>query len=457
MTITQQSTQSKFTRPIIIPRSEHSVSRDNIDDTALRVLYRLHKAGYRAMLVGGGVRDLLLGHAPKDFDIATNAHPEEVKKLFSNSRLIGRRFRLAHVFFGREIIEVATFRASQIDESQNDDSKNDDSKNDDSQSKDLDRAHDTSGRILRDNVYGQLDDDVWRRDFTVNALYYDIADFSIVDYTRAMDDIKNKVMRLIGDPQTRYREDPVRMLRAIRFAAKLGFSIHPDSEQPIFELGHLLADIPPARLYEEVLKLFHSGKGVITLQLLRKYDLLQYLFKAADTSLKQGNETFEQFIHLALESTDKRINQGKPVTPAFLFAAMLWGNVDPLFEKFKGDGEPVAIAMQNASSVVLSQQVKIISIPKRFSMVVRDIWHMQHRFQFRHGRRAKSLLMHKKFRAAYDFMCIRSQAGEVTDDSCEWWTRIQTLGPQEQEILLRPAKAKSKNKSTKKKSAPKKT
>ena len=421
----------KNTLPTIIPRAEHSISRDNIDDTALRVLYRLHKAGYRAMLVGGGVRDLLLGHAPKDFDIATDALPEEVKKLFSNSRLIGRRFRLAHVFFGREIIEVATFRASQPDENKDDDS---------------DRAHDTSGRILRDNVYGQLDDDVWRRDFTVNALYYDIADFSIVDYTNAMDDVKNKVMRLIGDPQTRYREDPVRMLRAIRFAAKLDFTIHPDSEQPIYDLGYLLADIPPARLYEEVLKLFHSGKGIVTLQLLRQYDLLQYLFKAADEVLKQGDETFETFIHLALESTDKRINQGKPVTPAFLFAAMLWGNVNTLFNQIKHKGEPASISMQHASSTVLSQQIRLISIPKRFSMVVRDIWQMQHRFQFRHGRRAKSLLMHKKFRAAYDFMCIRSQAGEVTDDSCEWWTRIQTLAPQEQEILLKPAKAKPRKK-----------
>ncbi len=418
--------------PTIIPRSEHVISRDNIDDNALKVLYRLHKAGYRAMLVGGGVRDLLLGHTPKDFDIATDALPEEVRKLFSNSRLIGRRFRLAHVFFGRDIIEVATFRASQLDENQLD--------------SDLDRSHNDSGRILRDNVYGQLEDDVWRRDFTVNALYYDIADYSIVDYTLAMDDVKQKVMRLIGDPQTRYREDPVRMLRAIRFAAKLGFSIHPDSEQPIFELGYLLADIPPARLYEEVLKLFHSGKGVITLQMLRQYDLLQYLFKPADDILKQGNETFEKFLNLALESTDKRINQEKPVTPAFLFAAMLWGAVEPIAEELKQSGEPGAIAMQNASSTVLSQQIKSISIPKRFSMVVRDIWQMQHRFQFRHGKRAKSLLMHKKFRAAYDFMCLRSHAGEVNDDSCEWWTRIQVLAPREQEILLKPAKAKPRKK-----------
>lgn len=386
------------------------------------------------MLVGGAVRDLLLGHAPKDFDIATDAHPEDVKKLFSNSRLIGRRFRLAHVFFGREIIEVATFRASQADENQK------------SINSDVDRAHDDSGRILRDNVYGQLDDDVWRRDFTVNALYYDIADFSIVDYTSAMDDVKNKVLRLIGDPETRYREDPVRMLRAIRFAAKLGFSIHPETEQPIFDLGYLLDDIPPARLFDEVLKLFHSGQGVKTLQLLRQYDLLQYLFKQADDVLKQGDETFETFIHLALESTDKRINEGKPVTPAFLFAAMLWGTVDKLSDKFKQSGEPGTLAMQNASSTVLSKQVKTITIPKRFSMVVRDIWQMQHRFQFRHGKRAKSLLMHKKFRAGYDFMCIRSLAGEVTDDSCEWWTRIQTMDPQEQEIILKPAKAKPRKK-----------
>jgi len=386
------------------------------------------------MLVGGGVRDLLLGHAPKDFDIATDALPEDVKKLFSNSRLIGRRFRLAHVFFGREIIEVATFRASQADENEN------------KINSDLDRAHDDSGRILRDNVYGQLEDDVWRRDFTVNALYYDIADFSIVDYTSAMDDVKNRVLRLIGDPETRYREDPVRMLRAIRFAAKLGFSIHPQTEQPIFDLGYLLGDIPPARLFDEVLKLFHSGQGVKSLQLLRKYNLLQYLFKQADDLLKQGDDTFETFIHLALESTDKRINQGKPVTPAFLFAAMLWGTVDKLSDKLKQSGEPGTLAMQNASSTVLSKQVKVITIPKRFSMVVRDIWQMQHRFKFRHGKRAKSLLMHKKFRAAYDFMCIRSQAGEVTDDSCDWWTRIQTMAPQEQEILLKPAKAKPRKK-----------
>jgi len=419
-----------MTSPSVIPRPEHTVSRDNIDDYALKVLYRLHKAGFRAMLVGGGVRDLLLGHAPKDFDVATDAHPEQVKKLFSNSRLIGRRFRLAHVFFGREIIEVATFRASM--ESADD-------------ANESDREHSEGGRILRDNVYGQLDDDVWRRDFTINALYYDISDFSIIDYTSGMEDVKNHIIRLIGDPEVRYREDPVRMLRAIRFAAKLDFTIHPDSEEPIYKLGHLLGDIPPARLFEEVLKLFHSGSAIICLQMLRKYDLLQYLFKQTDERLKQGDKGFEKFIHLSLQSTDERINQGKPVTPAFLFAAMLWQPVRALSNELLQAGEPASIAMQNASSAVLSQQIKAISIPKRFSMVARDIWHMQDRFKYRHGRRAQSLLMHKKFRAGYDFMCIRSKSGEVTDDSCDWWTRIQTLDTKAQEKLLKPAKARSKS------------
>ncbi|MCW9014451.1 MAG: polynucleotide adenylyltransferase PcnB [Gammaproteobacteria bacterium] len=410
-----------MTSPTIIPRSDHCISRDNIDENALKVLYRLHRAGYRALLVGGGVRDLLLNHVPKDFDIATDAHPEQVKKLFGNCRLIGRRFRLAHVFYGREIIEVATFRASQ---DQPDD----------------DRVHDDSGRILRDNVYGDMGDDVWRRDFTINALYYDIADFSVVDYTNAMVDIKQHTLRLIGDPDTRYREDPVRMLRAIRFAAKLDFTIHPDTEQPIYELGALLRDIPPARLYDEILKLFHSGKAVQSFQLLQKYQLLQHLFPQAELALQSNSETFERFLIHSLHSTDKRINDGKPITPAFLYAAMLWKPVQDKTEQYRQAGEPASIAMQNAISDVMSAQVKISSIPRRFSSVVRDIWYLQHRFNYRHGRRARSLLGHTKFRAAYDFMCLRGKAGELDDDSCEWWTNIQSLSSEEQERLLQPAR-----------------
>lgn len=410
-----------MTNPTLIPRDEHCISRDNIDDHALKVLYRLHRSGFRALLVGGGVRDLLLNHSPKDFDIATDAHPEQVKKLFGNCRLIGRRFRLAHVFFGRNIIEVATFRASH---DQPDD----------------DGEQDAAGRILRDNVYGDISDDVWRRDFTVNALYYDIANFSVVDYMTAMEDIKSCTLRLIGDPITRYREDPVRMLRAIRFAARLDFTIHSESEQPLYDLGHLLADIPSARLYEEVLKLFHSGRAVRTLELLRKYNLLQYLFPQTDKILQSGDAVFESFLQQALLSTDTRINEGKPITPAFLFAAMLWRSVKQRESVYISAGESTGNAMQYAMSDALREQVKVISIPKRFSMVVRDIWHLQHRFNYRHGRRARSLLQHHKFRAAYDFMCLRGVAGEFDDDCCAWWTRIQTLSVEQQEILLKPAK-----------------
>lgn len=411
-----------MTQPIIIPRSEHRISRDNIDDNALKVLYRLHKAGYRALLVGGGVRDLLLNHVPKDFDIATDAHPEQVKRLFGNCHLIGRRFRLAHVYFGRETIEVATFRAGHDDT------------DDDHQQAD-------SGRILRDNVYGGIEEDAWRRDFTINALYYDIADFSVVDYVDAMKDMEHRTIRMIGDPVTRYREDPVRMIRALRFAAKLDFSIHPDSEQPIYELGYLLRDIPPARLYDEVLKLFHSGKAADTLDLLIKYGLLEHLFPQTHEALQKSEDgIMMELLKLSMASTDKRVNDDKPITPAFLFAAMLWQPVQNLRQKYADDDVPSAIAMQNAISTVLSQQVRAISIPKRFSMVVRDIWLLQHRFKFRQGRHARTLLQHHKFRAAYDFMCLRNKAGELNDDSCEWWTHIQTLSPAEQDELLKPAK-----------------
>ncbi|MFW2373402.1 MAG: polynucleotide adenylyltransferase PcnB [Gammaproteobacteria bacterium] len=409
-----------MTSATIIPRAEHRISRDNIDDNALKVLYRLHRAGYRALLVGGSVRDLLLNHVPKDFDIATDAHPEQVKRLFSNCRLIGRRFRLAHVFFGREVIEVATFRASHSKDDEN-------------------RLHTDSGRILHDNEYGGIEDDVWRRDFTVNALYYDIADYSVVDYTGAMVDIEQRMLRMIGDPETRYREDPVRMLRAVRFAAKLGFSIHPGSEQPIYELGALLQDIPAARLYEEILKLFHSGHAVACLELLEKYQLLQYLFPLGAESLAQDAGTFHHFLSAALHSTDQRVQKDMPITPAFLFAAMLWQPVQQKAEHYR-ETIPSSLAMQNAMSDVISDQVRITSIPRRFSTVIRDIWHMQHRFNYRHGRRAQGLLAHPKFRAAYDFYCLRHQAGELEGDGCDWWTRLQTLSPEQQEVLLKPAK-----------------
>lgn len=400
--------------PVIIPRSEHGISRSNIDEPALKVLYRLHKAGYQACLVGGAVRDLMLGRHPKDFDVATDATPEEVSKLFRNCRLIGRRFRLAHIHFGRQIIEVATFRAPHGELHE--------------------EHHDESGRILRDNVYGEIHDDVWRRDFTANALYYNIADFSIIDYVGGADDIANRRLRLIGDQETRYREDPVRMLRAIRFAAKLDFSIDENCKQAILELGPLLAEIPSARLFEEVLKLFHSGHAEESFRTLQEYGLLEYLFPDAIEALQ--DEATAEFVRLAMQSTDDRVKLDKPVTPAFLFAALLWMPVKKQTEANVEAGMPYAVALQKAATKLISRQVRHVSIPKRFTTTMRDIWALQSRFRHHAGRRAYGVLNHPKFRAAYDFLCLRANAGEIEVDDCRWWTELQEKNPEQQKKIL---------------------
>ncbi len=402
------------TDPVIIPRSEHGISRKNIDEPALKVLYRLHKAGYQACLVGGAVRDLLLGRHPKDFDVATDATPEQVSKLFRNCRLIGRRFRLAHIHFGRQIIEVAIFRAPHGELHE--------------------EHHDESGRVLRDNVYGEIHDDVWRRDFTANALYYNIADFSIIDYVGGYEDIANKRLRLIGDQETRYREDPVRMLRAIRFASKLGFSIDDNCKQAILELGPLLGDIPSARLFEEVLKLFHSGHAEESFFTLQEYDLFKYLFPDAVKQLH--DKTNAEFIRLAMQSTDDRVKLDKPVTPAFLFAALLWAPVKHQTQANIESGMPHAVALQKAATKLVSSQVRHVSIPKRFTTIMRDIWALQSRFRNHSGRRAVAVLHHPKFRAAYDFLCLRANAGETEVDDCRWWTELQEKNPEQQKKIL---------------------
>lgn len=418
-------------QPLILKRSEHSISRDDIDSNALKVLYRLHNAGYQACLVGGAVRDLLLGHKPKDFDVATDATPEQVNRLFRNCRLIGRRFRLAHIHFGRQIIEVATYRNDH----------------------DLTQSgvQNESGRIVRDNVFGELANDVWRRDFTANALYYDISDFSVIDYVGGYEDIIKRRLHLIGDAETRYREDPVRMLRALRFSAKLGFEIDEASKSPIYTLGHLLADIPPARLYEETLKLFHSGHAIRSFELLVEFDLLQYLFPDAAKSIKQ-DETVKQVLLVAMKNTDDRILNDMRVTPAFLLAALLWDSVDLGTRKLVENGMPYSIAIQKAATKVLSRQVSSVSIPKRFTTTMRDIWGLQTRFHYRSGKRAMSVLEHAKFRAAYDFLCIRAQAaeGENSDSlkqDCKWWTELQNMtAEQQQNSLFSRAKQTSRKK-----------
>lgn len=402
---------------MIVPRAEHSVSRSAISPSALKVLYRLKDAGYQAFLVGGAVRDLLLGRTPKDFDISTNAHPEQVRELFRNCRLIGRRFHLAHVRFGQEIIEVATFRAAHtlIDD---DNSVDEDSR----------RVLDNHGRILRDNLYGSIDEDVWRRDFTANALYYNIADFSIWDYTGGVADANARVLKLIGDPETRYREDPVRMLRAVRFAAKLNFTIDTASALPIAKLAYMLDGVPAARLFDEVTKMFLAGSALRSFELLREFGLLAHLFPDLASALPEaGDSAAEQLVRLGLAGTDERIAADKSVTPAFLFAVLLWPAVSRQAGQFAAMADSPIQAMQDAWDTIAARAQRRVALPKRFSLTAREVVALQPRFDNRSGKRSLRLLDHPRFRAAYDFLLLRAAAGEVEQSVADWWTEIQTL------------------------------
>lgn len=421
--------------PRIISRAEHGISRSNISEHALKVLYGLKKAGHEAYLVGGGVRDLLLGREPKDFDIATDASPEQVKAAFRNCRLIGRRFKLAHVYFGREIIEVATFRAQLAKDEEGD-------------------LHVENGRIIRDNVFGSLEEDVWRRDLTVNALYYSIRDFTVVDYVGGYDDLKKGVLRLIGDPEARYREDPVRMLRAIRFAVKLGMRLEEKTEAPINELAYLLGEISAARLFEELLKLFHGGCALQTFEQLRHYGLFTWLFPLTERILSTEGQGFPNILLTeALRSTDTRIAEGKPVTPAFLFAAMLWEPMQEYLPDLLAQGVPEVQAIQIATDKTFSRQRESISVPRRFAIMVKEMFILQTRLMNRAGRRALLLLEHKRFRAAYDFLLLRAIADETLRETADWWTRIQEVAEADRDAMLLPAEKKERRRKRK----PKKT
>lgn len=402
----------------VVPRSEHPISRDDISDNALKVLYRLHNAGFKAYLVGGCVRDLLLGKHPKDFDVTTDATPEQIKGLFRNCRIIGRRFRLAHVVYGREIIEVATFRGHHQEEPVNEDVP----------AKAVISQQSDHGQLLRDNVFGSIEEDAERRDFTINAMYYNIADFSISDFAGGMSAIKAKEITLIGDPETRYREDPVRMLRAVRFAVKLNMHISDNSAKPIKELAPLLANIPAARLFEEVLKLLLSGQGLETYRLLKRYELFEPLFPQLDPLLNDANSREVRFIEQVLTNTDNRINTGQRVTPAFIFAAFMWYPIEERCQQHMVEGGLSHFdAFNLAMSDVLQKQIQRIMIPKRFSIPIREIWHLQTRLNKRFGRRAYQMLEHPKFRAAYDFLLLRGEVegGELLE-LAEWWTEFQS-------------------------------
>jgi len=394
----------------IIPRKLHTVSRQLISPSALKVMHRLISKGYEAYLVGGGVRDILLGMQPKDFDIATNAHPEQVHDLFKNSRLIGRRFKLVHILFGREMIEVATFRGQASEDS---------------------NKQSDQGMLLRDNEYGSIDEDAIRRDFTINALYYSPNDFGVYDFVNSLDDIQNRQIRLIGDPETRYREDPVRMLRAIRFSSKLKFDIAPETENPIRELASLLNNISPARLFDEVLKLLLSGYAYDTFQKLLSFRLFDPLFPQVSQVLRnnQNSDFYKSFIDQGLKNTDSRILAEKPVTPAFLYATILWPEVNRLWQQLQAENVPEFPALQQAGQLALQQQIQFISIPKRFSLMMKEIWEYQIRLKKIQGKKPHQLIEHPRFRAAYDFLLLREQAGEDLDGLGSWWTKFQITNP----------------------------
>ncbi len=379
------------------------------------------------------MRDLMLGHEPKDFDVVTDARPEQIQEVFRNARLIGRRFRLAHIHFGREIIEVATFRGIPAEHS------GDEALADGSGEETQPTARESRRATPADyNIFGTQEEDALRRDFTVNALYYNIRDFAVMDYVGGVSDLKEGVLRMIGDPRSRYREDPVRMLRVVRFAAKLGFRIEAEPAAPIRERGHLLLDVSPARMFEEVLKLFHGGYSAETYELLRSHDLFRYLFPATDESLASESEGFPRvLLPKALESTDARLAADKPVNPAFLFAAFLWEPVRLRMDQLVSEGMKDQDALRHAADAILHDQQRHISVPKRFSFPMREIWDMQLRFPRRQGKNAARLLEHKRFRAAYDFLLLRAQSGAADPELADWWTRFQEVGPEQRTAMVR--------------------
>lgn len=409
-----------------------SIEESAISINASKVISRLQDHGFQAYLVGGCIRDLLLRKTPKDFDIATDAHPEEVRELFRNSRIIGKRFRIVHVRFGREIIEVTTFRGPHADE--------------------YDENHSDSGMTLNDNVYGTFDEDVFRRDFTMNAIYYEPQGKEIIDLADGTADIENQIIRTIGDPAGRLREDPVRMLRAIRFQAKLEFGLETDLQSSIRSLGYLIQDVPPARLFEEVLKLFLSGYGTAAFDAMLENDIYGWLFPDSKRSME--NNATEELVRLALTSTDQRIAKKMPVTPAFIYAAILWHPFVDEKQRLEQEGEIKYAAAHEAANNVISKQQLFTSIPKRFSGPMREIWFLQSRLPSRFGQKPDRTMEHKRFRAAYDFLLLREQAGEKTEQLGEWWTEYQEA-TEERKLAMKQSTSNGRQRKRKRKPRPK--
>lgn len=399
----------------IIPRSNHLVSKTDISINALKVLNRLNSAGFQSYLVGGSVRDLLLRKAPKDFDVATNATPNQIKNLFRNARIIGRRFKLAHILYHRDIIEVATFRGHEPI--------------------DVNQQTNDRGMLIRDNVYGTLEEDAWRRDFTINSLYYNIDDGSIIDITNGVADINLKLIRMIGDPTTRYQEDPVRMLRAIRFSATLHFNLAEETAAPIPQLSILITHVSSSRLFDEMLKLYQCGESEIVHRLLIQYGLFAHLFPET-AGLLESTYPVNPLLILALQSTDARLREGKPITPAFFYAILLWFPLVVHSKVLHENGMDPLPAFEKAMSEVISKQNQTVTIPKRYTQVMREIWVLQSRFSRRSGTRAYHLMQHPRFRAAYDFLALRALANDESMELAKWWTDFQDADVKQQASMI---------------------
>jgi poly(A) polymerase len=399
----------------IISAKQHKIDKNLISQSALKTCEGLQKEGFEAFIVGGAVRDLLMNVKPKDFDIATNATPEEVYKIFRRSRIIGRRFRLVHVLWGNETIEVSTFRGHHDNEG--------------------DAAVNDSGRIIRDNIFGSLENDAVRRDFTANALYYNAKNEQVLDFHNGVADLKNNLLRMIGDPTTRYQEDPVRMLRAVRLSAKLGLKIEKSTQEPIQKLADLLQDVPPSRLFDEMLKLFLSGHAVESIGALREQHLHHGLLPLLDVVLEQP--LGEKFVMLALKNTDDRINIGKSSNPSFLFATLLWHEVLKAWETYKQSHPPIP-ALYMAMDEIINAQAKKLAIHNRFTATMKEIWAMQPRFEQRAGKRPYALLTHPRYRAGYDFLLLRCESGEIDMELGEWWTEFADANTERRTAMLLP-------------------
>jgi poly(A) polymerase len=403
-------------QPKIVRAGDHGIDRNAISPCALRTTQMLQRHGYAAFVVGGAVRDLILGGKPKDFDIATNATPEEVREIFRRSRIIGRRFRLVHVLCGPEMVEVSTFRGAHTAEDSDD------------------GAADEHGRILRDNVFGTQEQDATRRDFTINALFYDPSTQEVWDYHGGVADLKKRRLRMIGDPERRYREDPVRMLRAVRLAASRGLEIDAPTRRPVRRLAGLLAHVPPSRLLDEMLKLLLSGHAADGVAHLRKEGLHHGVLPLLDAAM--GRAVGERFVSSALLDTDERIRAGKTVSPGFLFAALLWPEVLSEWRTYEAAGEPAIPALYRAMDHVMKAQAGILPIPHRYAADMREIWALQPRFLQRAGRRPYRLLEQARFRAGYDFLLLRCGSGELDEALGQWWERFQRAGEAEREQML---------------------